>query len=229
MAIRQSKTKSQMGTKRPKLRGRLKKKESLAEQRSHFRGTEDFNWLPMMDLLAYKQITNDPDHLIQLKESQDGWADLLTVRGQGVGTMSMNQQGNLIQGFYHFLQAYLEDVTFIISPFPVDTGRQQAFWGRRYERITQQIAREQNPRRRLQLQMQQRYIRDKQRTNIEVEKQLVSEEFIIVLFGKDKHTLRQNRQAAIQYGGSSLILEEISLEKKEETLFQINNLNTRVK
>ncbi|MGY0225732.1 hypothetical protein ACW188_00120, partial [Limosilactobacillus fermentum] len=87
---------------------------------------------------------------------------------------------------------------------------------------------EQNSRRRLQLQTQQRYIRDKQRTNIEVEKQLVSEEFIIVLFGKDKHTLRQNRQAAIQYGGS-LILEEISLEKKEETLFRINNLNTRVK
>lgn len=184
---------------------------------------------PMLNLLAYKQLTDDPEHFIQFKSNADGYADLLTIRGQGVLSMTRDGQANLILGFKHFLQAYLDDFEFIISPFPVDTSEQQRFWAQRYIRIQEAIRKEQNPQRLQQLRAQLRYINDKQNTNILVERQLVSEEFLLLLYGKTKMNLRQNRQTAINFGGKALVIEPMSRKKKEETLFRINNLNTRVR
>ena len=183
----------------------------------------------MIDLLPYRRISNDRDALIELKSDKDGYVDLLTIRGQGVLTMTHNAQSELITGFYHFLQAYVEDFKFIISPFPVDTSEQRRYWGERYARVQNLIRQEHDPRRQAQLRAQLRYISDKQNTNMLVEKKLVSEEFVLVIFGKTKSQIRQYRQAAINFGGKALIVEEMPRRKKEETLFRINNLNTRIR
>ena len=74
----------------------------------------------MMNLLAYKAITDDPEHFLALKEKEDGYADLLNIRGLGVGTMAQREANIVLDDFYHFLQAALSDVKFIICPFPVD-------------------------------------------------------------------------------------------------------------
>jgi hypothetical protein len=79
------------------------------------------------------------------------------------------------------------------------------------------------------LRTQLRYIDIKQKQNVAVEKKLVSEEFILIIFGKRKQELRNLRDAVISWGGDSLILEPMDLERKEETLFRINNLNTQIK
>ena len=51
----------------------------------------------------------------------------------------------------------------------------------------------------------------------------------MIIFGKRKQELRNLRDAVISWGGDSLILEPMDLERKEETLFRINNLNTQIK
>lgn len=207
----------------------VKKKVSPIEKLKKYRGVSEAKFAEMRDLLAYKAITKDDDHFLVLKEEADGYADLLSIRGQGVGTMSYNEQQNIIEGFHHFLSAALEDMKIIISPFPVDTSHQRRFWGQRYTTVADQLKQATNQRRRQQLQTQLRYISSRQRQNVAVEKALVSEEFILVIFGKRKIDLRNEREAVIAWGGKALVMETLPLEKKEEILTRINNLNTRVK
>lgn len=51
----------------------------------------------------------------------------------------------------------------------------------------------------------------------------------MVLFGKTKQQVRERRETAINSGGVALIMSPLTLEKKKEILFRINNLNTEVK
>lgn len=206
-----------------------KQKEKKNDSSNHYRGAEDVKFTPMIELLPYKAITNDVDHFIVLKDKDDGYADMLSIRGQGVGTMSAPEQLRIIDGFHSFLQTALDSMKIIISPFPVDTSEQQRYWGHRYVKVMKQVQAASDPRRKQQLRTQLRYIRVKQRQNVDVEKKLVSEEFILVLFGKRKIDLRNLREACKSWGGKSLILEDMSKRKKEEALFRINNLNTQIK
>lgn len=194
-----------------------------------YRGVTEASFTEMRDLLAYKAITKDQDHFLVLKDESDGYAELLSIRGQGVGTMSLPQQASILEGFHHFLQAALDDMKIIISPFPIDTTEQQSYWGTRYGIVANAVRRESNPRRKLQLQTQLRYIRVKQRQNLAVEKALISEEFVLILFGKRKIDLRNKREAVMAWGGKSLVMEPLSLKKKKEVLYRINNLNTSIK
>ncbi len=133
----------------------------------------------------------------------------------------------VLDDFYHFLQAALSDMKFIICPFPVDTTEQKIYWGKRYNRTNIAISQETDPRRKHQLMTQLKYIHQTQRRNMLVENQLISEDFFLLLFGKTKTILRNNRNAAMNWGGSALFLEPLSKKRKEEVLTRINNLNTQ--
>ena len=203
-----------------------KQKENGKDPLEHYRG-EKLAYTPMMNLLAYKAITDDPEHFLALKEKEDGYADLLNIRGLGVGTMAQREANIVLDDFYHFLQAALSDMKFIICPFPVDTTEQKIYWGKRYNRTNIAISQETDPRRKHQLMTQLKYIHQTQRRNMLVENQLISEDFFLLLFGKTKTILRNNRNAAMNWGGSALFLEPLSKKRKEEVLTRINNLNTQ--
>ena len=76
--------------------------------------------------------------------------------------------------------------------------------------------------------MQQRYIKDQLSTLKRVEKELFNQDFILILFAKNQRKLRINRDNAINWGGNSVILEKMDLEKKKLVLYRMNNLNTRI-
>ncbi|EFK78717.1 hypothetical protein [Ligilactobacillus salivarius] len=76
--------------------------------------------------------------------------------------------------------------------------------------------------------MQQRYIKDQLSTLKRVEKELFNQDFILILFAKNQRELRINRDNAINWGGNSVILEKMDLEKKKLVLYRMNNLNTRI-
>ena len=90
-----------------------KQKENGKDPLEHYR-SEKLAYTPMMNLLAYKAITDDPEHFLALKEKEDGYADLLNIRGLGVGTMAQREANIVLDDFYHFLQATLSDMKFII-------------------------------------------------------------------------------------------------------------------
>ena len=208
---------------------KAKKERSKNNDLTTYKGTQALASASMLKLFNYKAITDDPDHLIAAKDKNDGFMDVLSIQGQGVGTMAWNQQNMIVDDFLRFLRGYLPDIDFIITPFPIDTSSQKSFWGRRYMRIMNLIQQTSDPNRLRQLQTQRKYIQVKQQQNVSVEEQLSSEEFFLVIFGKTKESIRDRRDTAMNLGGSALIMQHLSLNKKEELLFKINNLNTEIK
>lgn len=207
-------------------RSKKQQKESLID---HFRGTEQPPVTSMINLFNYKALTDDPDHLLVAKDKNDGYIDLLQIQGHGLGSLTYDQQSLVLQDYHRFLQVFLADHKYIITPFPIDASDQKSFWGRRYIKVSNQIRHENNPIKQKQLQTQLRYIQTKQKLNLWVESNLRSEEFFMVLFGKTKQQVRERRETAINSGGVALIMSPLTLEKKKEILFRINNLNTEVK
>lgn len=181
---------------------------------------------PMIDFLPYKSITKDRNHFIILKDQDDGFADILSIRGQGVNSMSYREQDAIVEGFVTFLKTALEDMKVIISPFPADTSKQQEHSTRMYNQVNQELSQTKDPRRRRQLRTRLRYISDQIHMNGEVEDQLFNEEYLLVVFGKHQKELINNRENVIRWGGNALILEPISLERKQAILTRINNMNT---
>lgn len=192
-----------------------------------FHGTEQPPTASILELFNYKKITNDDDHLIVAKNGT--FIDLLNIEGHGVWSLTRDQQDVLLAHFHYFLQVFLPDNKFLITPFPVDTSSQKSYWGMRYIKVSDQLRVEQNSNRIRQLQTQLRYIKNKQEQNFAVERKLRSAEFFMILFGKTKQEIRERRNAAINSGGMALIMSQLSLEKKRQILFRINNLNTDIK
>lgn len=207
----------------PKRRLFFKKKEKDLSKREQV-----FTSAPIIDLIGYKGFTQNSDHFLILKDSDDGYAEFLTIRGQGLGALSFNQQKAVIEGYHQFLSIYLEDFQIMISPFPTNTSVQRVNVLHRYNKVTSLIANESKPRRKHQLLMQQRYIKDQLSTLKRVEKELFNQDFILILFAKNQRELRINRDNAINWGGNSVILEKMDLEKKKLVLYRMNNLNTRI-
>lgn len=226
MAIKgqNSSSKGQNISPKIKLFGRKNKSDEPLKNR----GTEDIKFSSMLDFLPYKGFTQDSDHFLILSDEDDGYAELLNIQGQGISTMSLAQQELVLEGFQNFLRTALDDMKVIISPFPADTSPQQTYHTKRYQKLMQEIRRVSDPRRQEQLRAQIRYTEDQRNTAIQVEKQLYNEEFILMIFSKSRKDLRNIRENFIRWGGKSLIFQPLSLEKKEATLYRINNLNTRI-
>lgn len=181
----------------------------------------------MTELLPYKGLTKGKDAFIILKEKDDGFAELLSIRGQNVWTMSGDGQASVIEGFQRFLRTYLEDFKVVIMPFPANTTTQREFTSTLYTKVANQIRQEKNGRKKHMLQTRLRYINDALHTNERVEKELDNKEFILILFGKTVRQLRTNREQAKIWGGNALILEDLTRENKMEVLARLNNMNTR--
>lgn len=183
----------------------------------------------VLELLQYKAITKDKNNFIILKDKDDGYAEMLSIRGQGVGTMAGRQQVEVIEGYMSFLRAYLEDSKAIISPFPANTAVQQRYASRMYTKVAKELNQEQDQRTKQQMRTRLRYINDQLQTNVKVEKELFNQEFILLIFGKNVRQLMNNRDNAVRWGGSALILEPMNRKRKEEALFRINNMNTKIR
>ena len=140
----------------------------------------------MYELLNYKGFTENKDHFLVLKDSDDGYAELLNIRGQGIGTLSFNQQKQLIEGYHDFLSMYLEDMQIMISPFPTDTSVQRSNTLKRYNQLSEMIAQEQDQSKKMQLLTRLRYVKDQLQTLKSVEKELFNQDFILILFAKNQ-------------------------------------------
>lgn len=223
MAIRQKKENF------PKKKNLFKKKKNDSKQEFSNRGNEQkFSVTPMYELLNYKGFTENKDHFLVLKDSDDGYAELLNIRGQGIGTLSFNQQKQLIEGYHDFLSMYLEDMQIMISPFPTDTSVQRSNTLKRYNQLSERIAQEKNQSKKMQLLTRLRYVKDQLQTLKSVERELFNQDFILILFAKNQRELRINRDNAITWGNGAITLEKMDLDKKKLILYRMNNLNTRI-
>lgn len=187
------------------------------------------NFAPITMLMGYKGLTKDRDHFLILKDPDDGYAELLSIQGQGIASMPPRQQAQLIAGFRDYLRAMVDDCKFLISPFPADTSEQRAYTAHLLYVVGRQMKQTHNQRLYRQLATRHSYLKGQLQRLIQVEKQHSNQEFICALFNRHRRDLRNLRDNAIVWGGSALRMDKISAKKKEQIIFRINNLNTRIR
>lgn len=208
--------------------GLLPGKPTVNDPDSTNRGKPIGSNTDMIRLMGYKGLTNDREAFIILKDADDGYADILSIQGQALNTMSDNAKRSLLLGFDNFLQVYLEDMKIIATPFQVDTGLQQSYERQMYAEVSQELRYAQDSRLIRQLKTRLKYIDNQINLQKEAEEWLFNEEYFLLYFGKTRQEIYNNRQNLISWGGKTLILSPFDdIQKKENVLKRINNLNTK--
>lgn len=216
-------------TKAPRrLFGLLPPKKQAVDPDSTNRGKPIGSNTDMIRLMGYKGMTNDQEAFIILKDADDGYADILSIQGQALNTMSGNAKRALLLGFDNFLQVYLEDMKIIATPFQVDTSLQQSYEMQMYAEVSQELRYARDPRIIDQLKTRLKYINNQIALQKQADEFLFNEEYFLLYFGKTRQEIYNNRQNLISWGGKTLILSPFhDLKKKENVLKRINNLNTK--
>ena len=106
--------------------GRTKKKNDLSDLLK-FNGSDPNLDSSILKLFNYKAITADHDHLIVARDGS--YMDLINIRGHGLYSLTYEQQNIVLSDYHRFLQVFLPDHKYIITPFPVDTSPQKKFLG----------------------------------------------------------------------------------------------------
>lgn len=206
------------------------KKRGDANKASFFQPNRQFQ---MTDLIDYKRLTPGEDAFIELKVF--GYAEIMVVDGIGLSSVPTTQLEAVSDSLTSFLRRYLNDVTFMIAPFPVSTAKQQAFWGNRYMKYTHMIQKKQyqNKQASQVLIQRQRFCQDKIQTAKGIEETLENREFFAVVFGATVRELRSNLNSIDGLLGdtqvsSYLKFRMLDRSRKERIMERINNPNVRV-
>lgn len=187
----------------------------------------------MTDLIDYKRLTPGNDAFIELKLF--GYAEIMVVDGIGLSSVPTTQLDAVSDSLTDFLRRYLNDVTFVIAPFPVSTAKQQAFWGQRYMKYTRMIQNKQYQDKqgyRVLIQ-RQRFCQDKIKTAKSIEETLENREFFAVIFGENVRELRSNLNSIDGLLGDAQVstylkFRMLDRSQKEKVMERINNPNVRV-
>lgn len=178
----------------------------------------------ILDLLNYKNITDDDNHFIVLKDGT--YCNFLQVPGVGLDSFPGNKYGEITDGFTHFLRQYVYDLTFLTTQFPASTQEQQIYWNRRLFKVQTKIQESHDSNQRKQLRTKERYIKQSLRVVKNVEQQLENQEYICFVFAKTKRDLLSRCTDVKHYGEQYLSFNDIDLKRKKQLLFKINNMNT---
>lgn len=187
----------------------------------------------MTDLIDYKRLTPGSEAFIELKVF--GYAEILVVDGIGLSSVPATKLEAVSDSLTSFLRRYLNDVTFVIAPFPVSTAKQQAFWGERYMKYTRMVQEKQYKNRQAHqvLIQRQRFCQDKIKAAKGIEETLENREFFAVVFGDTVRELRSNLNSIDGLLGDAQVsaylkFRMLERSQKERVMERINNPNVRV-
>ncbi|GKT03957.1 hypothetical protein [Furfurilactobacillus entadae] len=176
--------------------------------------------------LNYKALVG-PKHYLALQHEY-GYAELLTIRGQDLDSLSNQERIKKLNEFADFEGSNLEDQQIIFTKFPTDTLSQQGYWGRLYARLLNEFDATTDPRRRRSLKRRQMMVMDAINTEKTIADQLFNLEFVLVIFSKRLSELDSLVSRAKQTGGETVILDDMTVAEKERLCHTMHNLNTEL-
>ncbi|QBO37406.1 hypothetical protein EQG49_13465 [Periweissella cryptocerci] len=181
----------------------------------------------MYDFLNYKNITNDDNHFLVMKDNT--YAEIVKVRGNGLFNISADSMFQLVDDFTDFLISYKPSLQFFNSSFPTDTGIQQAKKNRLITALLRSANEIRTSEDRLLYNFRLRGAKEELWALQQAEGGLPNMEYIMVLFGKTAKELADNIDFAHSIAGETLRFDVLSYDKKIDVLYRVNNMNTRLK
>lgn len=159
-------------------------------------------------ILPFLQIHDD---YILLK---DGVMDILQITSKDLYSLNDQDLQFLLFSEARFLRSYFSAFKVVALNFPTNTEKQKEYWLTKSEQTEDPI--------RLQ------FIERKLFELDFLEKERTNREFFLFIYGKDKEELEDRKKHVVRSNQNSFPLKTLSLDKKQDILFMLNNQNSKL-
>ncbi len=145
--------------------------------------------------------------------AQNTIVNLFQIQGRCYYDASNDEIENLVYSNAKFLQKYSDDFKIISMNYPTNTSRQQDFLSYMLQRPD--------------LRQFSDMLQKKLETLRALEQNTTDRQAFLMVFAKDKGHYQE--QLRLLSGNPNFVVKAISREKKENIIFQLNNMNKRIK
>lgn len=159
-------------------------------------------------ILPFLQIDND---YILLK---DGVMDILQVTSKDLYSMNNDDLQYLLFSEAGFLRSYFPSFKIVALNFPTNTQKQKEYWLKKKEKTNDPI--------------RLRFIERKLFELNFLERERTNREYFIFIYAKDKEELEERKRLIIRSKQNTFPLRTLSIEKKQDILFMLNNQNSKL-
>lgn len=146
-------------------------------------------------------------------QTKFGYQDIYQIQGYNIRGMSIDDRYRILESFGHFGRLYASPFKIVMLHFPVPTNEQQNYYKNKILKATNP-----NHKKVLQSKLQEHIFIGNNRSNTE---------FFLIIYGRDKKELEENRTNLEHFRGYVNIYP-ISKEKKKQIYFKLNNLGSKI-
>ncbi|WWU66740.1 hypothetical protein QJR26_18435 (plasmid) [Clostridium baratii] len=145
---------------------------------------------------------------------KNGYIDLFKIRTINTYSLNDDEVKYFVYRFIEFLRSYTDDIKIMEMKFPANTRKQQEFINKKLNECDNEI---------------KKLFLDEAKNILEfIENHRKNREFILMIFMKDDEDIKVKKSMLRRSLTGSFIVDELSLEKKIQILFKMNNLNTPI-
>ncbi|KIL77083.1 hypothetical protein [Bacillus badius] len=145
---------------------------------------------------------------------KNGVMDIFQINTKDLYSMSHEDLQYMLLLRTRFLRSYSADIKEVGLNFPSNTGEQKSYWMKKREKTTDPI--------------RLRFIERKLFELDFLEKERTNREFFLFIYADTPQQLEERKKQAIRSMQHSFPLEKLSLDKKIDILFMLNNQNTKI-
>lgn len=161
------------------------------------------------ELIPYRKIEENAIHM------EDGYfLDIMQIQTRDIEAMNETDLNILILSETKMLRSYTETYKELSLNFPANMEKQRQYWLKKKEETT-------NP-------LFLTYIDRKLFEFDFIERERTNREFFIFIFGESLNELEKNKSLMVRARQNSFPLIPLSIEKKQDVLFMLNNQNTKL-
>ncbi|MFD1705235.1 hypothetical protein ACFSCZ_00535 [Siminovitchia sediminis] len=197
----------------PKKRGFIQKLKQRKQEKKKKQELEDKGKKAKLlrqtpSILPFLQIHDD---YILLK---DGVMDIFQIESKDLYSRNDEDLKFLLMARSRFFRSYFESIKEVAMNFPSNTEKQKAYWRKKRERTDDPLRLKFIDRKLFELEF--------------LEKERTNREFFLFVYADNVHQLEERKKQIIRGMQQSFPLKELSIEKKEDVLFMLNNPNTKL-
>lgn len=160
------------------------------------------------ELLPFLTIEDD---YIELK---NGVMDILQISSRDLHSLSEEEKQMMIYSRAGHFKSYFPGLKEVSLNFPTNTSKQKTYWMKKKDKTEDPL--------------RLRFIERKLFELDFLEKERTNREFFLFVFAENESQLRERKQQLMKSGHRSFPLQVISIEKKIDTIYLLNNQNTKL-
>lgn len=145
---------------------------------------------------------------------KDGVMDIFQVESKDLYSMNDDDINYLLMALGRFYRSYFNSIKIVAMNFPSNTSKQKEYWRKKREKTDDPI--------------RLRFINRKLFELEFIEKERTNREFFLFVYADNEQQLEERKKQVIRGMEQSFPLKELSIDKKKQVLFALNNLNTKI-